>query len=422
MNDREIYIRLLMEDPISYAHMLGFDKLGAMHNEWIRDMVSEGEDKTLQSHRLSYKTTCVSIALAEIIILMPNLRSLFIRKTDADVKEIIKQVQNILMDEHTQHIVEVIHGKPLVLLTANMTSIQTNLTNDIKGTDQLMGMGIGASLTGKHFDRIFTDDIVNINDRVSRAERERTKLIYQELQNVKNKPYGRIYNSGTPWHKEDAFSIMPEPEKHDVYETGILSKKEIEKIKASMLPSLFAANYELRHIASEDVIFENPVIGADPMNVQNGIGHVDAAYGGEDYTAFTLCNKKDGKYYVFGKLWRRHVEDVEDEIISLRKAFLCGKMHVETNADKGYLAKDLRSRGERVVSYNENMNKFIKITTYLKAAWKDVVFVAGTDKEYIDQICDYNENAEHDDAPDSLACAVRLLYNKKEEQYKPLWN
>jgi hypothetical protein len=37
------------------------------------------------------------------------------------------------------------------------------------------------------------------------------------------------------------------------------------------------------------------------------------------------------------------------------------------------------------------------------------VFLEGTDPEYIDQILDYTENAEHDDAPDSAACICRIL-------------
>ena len=57
--------------------------------------------------------------------------------------------------------------------------------------------------------------------------------------------------------------------------------------------------------------------------------------------------------------------------------------------------------------YHEDMNKYLKITSYLKGAWQDVIFVAGTDKEYINQVCDYNENADHDDAPDSLASIIR---------------
>ena len=138
--------------------------------------------------------------------------------------------------------------------------------------------------------------------------------------------------------------------------------------------------------------------------------------------AFTICNKKNGKYYLLGKLWHKHVDDCKADIISLRKKYNAGQIFCEDNADKGYLAKDLRKEGERVVRYHEDMNKFLKITSYLKATWKDVVFVNGTDQEYIDQICDFNENAEHDDAPDSAASIIRTLWKKKEEsEYEPLW-
>ena len=411
--DRRQAVEFLITKPASFGRLVGFTKLTDLHNAWILDMLKGEGDKTLQAHRSSYKTTCVSIALALIIILLPNKRTLFLRKTDADIKEIIKQVQKILKDPHTQYFVQCIYGVNLKLTVESATEINTNLTTDIRGTSQLVGMGCESSITGKHFDRIFTDDIVNINDRVSKAERDRTKLVYQELQNIKNRD-GRIFNTGTPWHKDDCFAIMPEAEKFDCYSTGLISDEQLEAIKKSMTRSLFAANYELRHIAAEDVIFQNPQTGADPSLVEQGDCHIDAAYGGEDYTAFTICRKKDGKYYVYGRCWRKHVDDVQDEIISLRKAFNAGRIHCENNGDKGYLGKALRQKGERVNIYRENMNKFLKITSYLKAEWNNVVFVAGTDQEYINQICDYNEHCEHDDAADSLASIVRILWKRKE--------
>lgn len=64
----------------------------------------------------------------------------------------------------------------------------------------MLGIGIGGSLTGKHADIVITDDIVNLRDRMSAAERERTIAVYRELQNIKNRG-GRIINTGTPWHK-----------------------------------------------------------------------------------------------------------------------------------------------------------------------------------------------------------------------------
>lgn len=423
MMTREDAVNFLLKKPYKLGHLIGFSLLTTLHNEWIVDMIKGTEDKTLQAHRGSYKTTCVSLALALIIILLPRTKTLFIRKTDDDVKEVIAQVQKILKSQQVRYFVKCIYGVDLKLTKESATEVSTNLSTDIKGTSQLVGMGTGSSLTGKHFDRIFTDDIINLKDRQSKAERDRIKNIYQELQNVKNRG-GRIYNTGTPWHKEDAFSIMPKPVVYDCYQTGLIEKEKLEEIRESMTASLFAANYELRHIASEDVIFESPQTGAEPHLAEQGEGHVDAAYGGEDYTAFTIARKFDGKYYVYGRCWRKHVDDVQDEIIALRKSFNAGRIYVENNADKGYLKKSLRAKGERVSDYHEHMNKYIKITSYLKAEWKNVIFVAGTDEEYINQICDYNENAEHDDCPDSLASLIRKMWNKKdasESNYTPIF-
>lgn len=409
---REEAVTFLIEKPYKLGHLVGFTKLTEMHNAWIIDMVRGKDDKTLQAHRSSYKTTCVSIALSLIVVLLPRLRTMFMRKTDSDIKEIIRQVRKILESQQMQYFVQVIYGVRLQLTSANVNELSTNLSNDPRGTPQLTGLGTGGSLTGKHYDRIFTDDIVNVQDRVSKAERDRTKIIYQELRNIVNRG-GRIYNTGTPWHVDDAFSLMPEAQKYDCYSTGLIAPDMLESIRQSMTASLFAANYELRHIASEDVIFANPQIDADISMVEQGDCHIDAAYGGEDYTAFTICNKVNGKYYILGKLWRKHVDDCIDAIIELRVQTNAGKIYCENNGDKGYLGKELRRKNERTVIYHEDMNKFLKITSYLKAAWKDVVFVAGTDKDYINQVCDYNENAEHDDAPDSLASIIRKKYYTK---------
>ena len=418
---RQQAVEFLITSPVRFAHMIGFDKLVDFHNDWIVEMVRGQEDKTLQGHRGSYKTTCLSIALALLIIMLPNKRILFMRKTDDDVKEVIKQVKKILEDGHTRYFVQCIYGVDLRFTVTSANEISTNLTTDVRGTSQLFGMGIGSSLTGKHFDRIFTDDIVNLKDRISKAERDHTKSVYQELQNIKNRG-GRIYNTGTPWHKDDCFTLMPNPEKWDYKRTGLISAEEIEEIRQRMTASLFAANYDLRHIAAEDVIFLDPTTGGDPAMVEQGTMHVDSAFYGEDYTAWTIMRKQGDKYYVYGKMRRKHVEDCYTEILEDYSRFMCDKIYNENNADKGMVGRDLRKLGAKVVLYAEHQNKYIKIVTYLKAIWKDVIFVNGTDNEYLNQICDYSENAEHDDAPDSVASLARLLYkNKDESAYIPIW-
>ena len=417
---KEEVLKLLWEKPYKIGHWVGFRDLTELHNEWLRGFLYDTEDQTLQGHRGSYKTTTLSLFFAIHAIIAPNESLLFFRKTSDDVNEIMRQTSNILKSGCMKEIVRTIYNKELFLVKDSNAEISTNLMTGFKGRSQIVGLGIGTSITGKHADIVVTDDIVNVNDRISSAERERTKLAYQELQNVKNRG-GRFINTGTPWHKDDAFQLMPNLKKYDCYSTGLMSEQQIADIRMTMAPSLFAANYELKHIASDNIMFTEPKQGADPALVQNGTAQLDSAFYGEDYTALTIAKEVNGKIYVFGKMWRRHVEDCYQKIFDLYNQFLCGKLYSERNADKGLVARDLKKMGIRTVSYDEGMNKYIKIATYLKAVWKDIIFVEGTDPEYIEQICDYTEDAEHDDAPDSAASLMRVLYPKLgRTEYKPL--
>lgn len=402
MNTEQL-IRELKAKPDNYLRLMGFGRKSPAYREWMRIMAFGKEDATIQAFRGSGKTTCVAGSLALMMVLYPNIRIAFMRKTDSDVKEVIAQVRKMLESEDTRAISLAIWGVQVVLTTSTQNELSTNLTNDPRGSSQLTGMGVNGSLTGKHYDVIFTDDIVNLKDRTSRAEREHTKSVYMELQNIKNRG-GRIVNTMTPWHVDDAGSLMPKPRKWD-YTTmpEVMTDEDAKHIKERMTPSLWAANYELRFIPSDDVIFTSPKTGADQSLVEGGECHVDAAYHGEDFTAFTAMAVHDGVRYVYGRMWRKHVDDVMPLIMDDYRRLMLGRLYTETNADKGYSARAFKDMGARVVPYPESMNKHMKIVTHLKAAWPSIVFVEGTDKAYIDQICDYTEDAEHDDAPDSLA-------------------
>ena len=407
-------LRWMREHPCQVGKWCGFDLLREdLHNVWMRSMIDGEGDMTLLAHRGSYKTTCLSIALAIITATDPMRNLIFMRKSEDDVKEIIGQVRKIIQHESFRYLTGKAYGDeygPVTLKQASSTSITTDVYAAAKGAAQLLGIGTSGSITGKHADIVITDDIVNTDDRVSKAERERIIRVYDELQNIRN-PGGRIINTGTPWHPEDAISQrMPNVQRFDCYTTGLLTPEKIEQLRQSMEPSLFAANYELQHIASGNALFATrPPMTADETLIHHGIAHIDAAYGGEDYTAFT-CGKRDGDtIYLYGRLWQKHVDTVLDVILTDCDRLMCQPIHVENNADKGYLFRELRSRGCSSHVYPEKMNKYYKISTFLRKWWGNVVFLEGTDPAYINMILDYNEEAAHDDAPDSAACICRAL-------------
>lgn len=404
-------IRWFLEHPDELGRRVGFKDLTPMHGEWIREMVNGSGDYTLQAHRGSYKSSCLAVAIAMLIVLRPTKNIIFLRKTDNDVAEMLGMVGKILRQEIMGDLAAMCYNRPLMITGESASHLSTNLWQSPMGAPQLFGLGIRSSITGKHAWYVITDDICNKDDRESRAERERTKTQYDELQNIRNKG-GRIINLGTPWHKQDVFTKMPNIHRYDCYTTGLITKEQLAQLRQSMAPSLFAANYELKHIASTEVIFDTaPRFTDDAGKLRDGLAHVDAAYGGGDCTAFTCGRRdRDGEtIYLYGKLWHKPVDRVIGEIIDESRRLMCEPIKCERNGDRGFLERELRERGAYASGYDERMNKFVKIATYLKKWWPKIVFLEGTDPEYIDQILDYTEHAEHDDAPDSAACVCRIL-------------
>lgn len=231
--EQQAMLDFATQHPAAFARRLGYtDMTDELHGEWMKKMLLTQEDMTLQAHRGSFKTTCLSVVISIDLGIAGDKTIMFLRKTEGDVVEVIGQVSKIIQSEFYQGWYMALTGKPLKIVHENQLSITTDAYCAPRGAEQLLGIGITGSLTGKHADIIFTDDIINMKDRISQAERDRTKIMYQELQNVKNRD-GWIINTGTPWHPEDAFILMPKAERYDCYQTGLISKEKLEKIRQS---------------------------------------------------------------------------------------------------------------------------------------------------------------------------------------------
>lgn len=405
------YIEYILTSVVEISHMIGFNLITDIHQEWFDLFFSDIQEVTLQASRNSYKSTLLSIFTACYMIIFPNKRILVIRKTDDDISDFIGTVKNILESDTFKYLVLKIWGIELKIINFNSCEITTNLKTNVDDAAQLRGKSLNSALTGKHADLIITDDIVTLTDRISRADREKTKIKYQELFNLLNRS-GKVINCGTPWHKDDCFSLMNNLHVYDCYKlekAGVMTKELIKEKRSKMTSSLFAANYELKHIANEDAIFTNPQFTDNEKLIYNGICHIDARYSGSDYTAFTIIKKAEDKFYVLGKRFDKHVDDCLNEIFLLQKKYLGGKIYCENNGDKGYLKKKIIEMGNYADDYHEAMNKYIKIISYLKPNWDNVIFLEDTDKDYINDILEYTDTAEHDDCPDSLASSIRII-------------
>jgi len=382
-----------------------------VHDEWIRHVWNPEKDTSLQAHRNSYKTTAVLVVgCIWNLLARPDDRILIIRKTLTDSAGILSEIKSQYESEKMQHLYSLIGVENIKTDRWRVDSMTLSTKSQPSKEGNIDAIGVGGSLTGRHYERIRPDDIITTLDRYSRAEREKTKHFIAELNNIKTQ-WGEIGYTGTPWHTDDGWSMMPDPLKCAIGERHINGFRYdlIDQLKKSMSLSLWAANYELKHISDEGRIFSDPVYEEWPDQLQP-IAILDPAYKGKNNTSLVIGGKYNGLIYFRGWTWRKDVTQMYGDIIKLLSDYKSGTLHVESNADKGMAAKELKKiRGTGVEEYHEKENKHMRIITYVRGK-QDILRVApDCQSEFVANWIDYQEGIEPDDEADALAGLIRKL-------------
>ncbi len=90
------------------------------------------------------------MAIAILLVYYPYRNIIFLRKTDSDVSEMLSMVSKILHSGIFYDLVREMYGKELSVEGESMNHLSTNLWQSPIGAPQLLGLGIRASITGKH--------------------------------------------------------------------------------------------------------------------------------------------------------------------------------------------------------------------------------------------------------------------------------
>jgi hypothetical protein len=352
----------------------------------------------------------------------PNDRILLMRKSFKAAAEVIKAISQAMQTIEIQHLFKQAQGK----FPKSTVDREGNLTYSFKRTitpeGNITGMGIDQGVTGKHFDKILSDDIITLRDRISRAEREHTiEMIREIATNIIDPGKGSGW-TGTPWHREDGWKEIRSfcrISRYPISQYNFIGQAALEQKKRTTTPYLFSANYELELGKDESLLFSEPVYSKGwDYSKTDVVAQLDAAFEGDHYCALTIASplRPDGAdkvYQAVGYVYPGNVKDWIPKIVKLCKKYRVRYIHVETNPDKGYTADKLAEYGLRVKTYAEGQNKHLKISTCLYEVWPRIEWSPETEDEYMIQITEYKEGVEPDDAPDSAASLFREAYPKR---------
>jgi hypothetical protein len=405
------YALKVRDTPRLLGHLLGYTKLRPLHDQWIHETWDTPGSHALMAFRGSYKTTAVVIVgIIRYLLFYPDTRIFIIHKTYTDAAKVVHAVSSAFDKPTIKALFHEVHGIVPHKTVDNDGRLSFNFKEKSTLEANLTAYGIRTAITGSHADVIIADDIIGLEDRVSRAERDAVKERIRELAANIIDPAALTIWLGTKWAQGDGWEVIEtftEIKKYPVSTYNFLPPEAIEEKRKRLTPFLFAVNYELELLSDESLMFQDPhwgVFAPESWRTMAVTAQLDAAYGGEDTCALTI---RAGNQMI-GFLHQGHVQHWYDFIAAQYRKYHCREILIETNADKGYVARDLREYSLSVRTYAERDNKVIKISTYLYGAWADLVWDENTDPRYMEQILDYRPGGGgHDDAPDSAAVLCR---------------
>jgi hypothetical protein len=410
------HIREIWKEPCKMGWLAGKDKLTPMHSKWIKYIFFGDEDRCLLGHRGSYKSTAMEIGAIMYLMKYPNARVAILRKNYTASAEVVRNIVNIMEMDAIRPLLELNWGERWRFTVKREGRFELSCKKTRTPQGSMTALGLDSGITGQHFDFILGDDVADIQDRQSEAEREHTKTIVREIRaNVIDRGKHTSF-IGTIWHPHDVFSILPPPLRFPISATGLISAEEAEKIKKTTTPVLYACNYDLEFRQSNDMPFQNPHMGTwHGDQLKNVKAHIDAAFKGDHYCALTIMgvNTTNNKLNAVGFVFAGSMKDWIPFVVQKLEKYGAKELLSEDNADKGYSADiiglhpRMNQLGVWVSTYHESEKKDVKIIDYLGEVWKNIEWAEETEADYMEQVIDWMPNTEPNDAPDSCASLVR---------------
>lgn len=428
-------LKYFFNQPHKLGHLLGFKKLNAGHDEWIKYFLNipRGGRRVLQAHRNSYKTTSGLVAMAMLSLLYPNLRVFIVRKVLSNAEALIAALVKIFNSEIMKLMCQKIYGIPSFETSKwSKTGILLATKKSISPEHSFEPCGIGTSQTGRHYDYIWCDDIITVEDRRSAAERQLTKDYVRELNNIVTPTGSRMY-TGTPWHEDDAFSILPEPLKFPIGSIHIeeMDEKWIAKEKENTTTALWNINYELKHVDDSDRIGEFQL--CEKFTTPYRVAWIDSSFSNRQKSDRTACavvafspnDEDEWEIQFIGKSWTRSITD-DNTMIELLK-FLDEYQPIETClesqlAESTSVFIDQLRRCEETLELSvknhftylhQTKNKHEKIQYYIVGNKRRIKALSACEPSFLKEVASYSKGVEHDDEADALADGIWLWQHSK---------
>lgn len=403
--------------------------------------------KALQRHALRHKrtlhlafrgggkSTALTIVLTVLEVLInPDTRILIASKTHALAKDILREIKAHLESDRITELFGPQRGdkwdtSEIVVAGRSRPMKESTVTT----------VGTEGQVIGKHYDKVFGDDLVDEDNSRTRHGRDKLKTFWYKVLVPTFRPGSSVHVVGTRYHYEDLYGHLAETDADFKNTTQIIPAlddegrspwpenfppEHFEKLKRSMGTVIYESQYECKTDKMRGDVFEfdwMPVCprSAVPKDAKIYIG-VDLAASQSstaDYFAIVAIAKLGRQVWILDALQRRlSLRNQIKTIVRWFDRFDPVEVGIESNAYQTVLADTIRDEYPRV-RVRKIFTKIDKVTRGFKLAQRfeagEVTIVDGLG-ELIDHLVGFTgKPGERDDLFDAVDHAFRAAFRRR---------
>ncbi|EMK12913.1 MULTISPECIES: hypothetical protein [Leptospira] len=307
----------------------------------------------------------------------------------------------------------------------------------------VLGSGTGGAITGYGAHLLNIDDpIKNFIEALSPTHQERAWDWYRTVARTRVYKEGAIVITMTRWAEFDLvgkvlaqdgrvedgglWTVLKLPAINEYGEALWPEKfpiEELNEIRKTLGEKLFFALYQQEPIDIQEKLFENPILGEPPIGLTY-YALLDPAFTtgvASDYSALSILgidNKiidrsKAELWVKYGEIWKRSIDVIYDLVEKACIENNVSVLYVECNNGGDAIYEALKKRKTlKVEKMHASGNKNLRIVDQIRGNWGRLRFSRFLSPDYFNQILKYNDQAPHDDAPDSLASLIKKIASK----------
>lgn len=429
-----------LDDLFGFSkEILGYDMLTEdIHKKWADALTKNDRKRRLYlKPRGTFKTSLYTISYPLWrIIKNPDLRIAICGNSSGNAGDHIRAMQK-----------QILYNEKLTGLYGNLYNKKSNWTqngfsisqrkNYHRKENNITALGFGSQMTGKHFDVIIADDIVNNEDRESQSLRKKKARWFEDIISILE-PDGEILIVGTRWHPDDFYNYiindlnpkLPKDEKYDIeIETALNDKGEANFPSILPLSKLDTLRLEKGVVEFNSQYMNCPITTGtqiffesdfhyfnytDDYSGRVNIAYLDPSLGKNytsDYSALIIGNlSSDDKLYILDAVIIRVLPDILIKVLTENCVrYNIKTLGIESNSFQEYMVDDIENKLSaidlKVTKVKNYTNKEIRIQS-LQPMIKNgtILFRQDAKKIYpllLDQLLLF-PLSKNDDAPDAL--------------------